>query len=542
MWRSSFVLTTFCILWAAGCGGDETTTGSTTTTPTGTGGEGGSGGSGGGGAGGGIPKVELAWEPCDLLSVGVGPEAECARPEVPLSASDPAGKTLPFYVKRYSKAGSSKATQLWMLTGGPGVSGVIYEKLAQLLVEDDDSLEIYIPDHRGTGDSSRLGCPAQEKDSSTWGFFISPGEWPKCVESVKEQWGDDLAAFNVTNAAHDVGVLIESTRREGARVFVYGASYGTFWGHRYLQLFPEQADGVILDAILPPVASIARQDIDADEAGNDLFQACAEDPACGPKLGGDPRAFGLALYEKLDAGHCPAIQTNGPGRILLRRAFGQMMMSWHPRRLIPAAMARADRCNAEDEDAINALFDVYHFAPDPLGEIVLRENSFVLANHIAFSELWAEPDITLDQMAAWRDGAVVSRDITEQFAAPFAVMPRYAPDGHHQQFAASDRPLLMLQGTWDPATRPGPAKAMKEAHTGPKHYWVDIPFGAHGVMYSVPTSDGVLCGNQIVKSFLQDPDSPPDTSCLEKVVQPSFDGDPPLNQALFGTADAWGGL
>lgn len=549
MKRRSLLLASLCALALPACGGEETSSTTRNTTSSGgggaggeAGGGGGGGGQGGGGAGGGVPTVEVVWEPCPLLSDGTGPMAECASPEVPLRAGDPAGKTISYHVKRYSKPGGSPTKQLWMLAGGPGVSGIIYEKHAELLVEQNDSLEIYIPDHRGTGDSTRLGCPDQEKDASAWGFIISPGEWPKCAQAVKEEWGDDLAAFNVTNSAHDVGVLVESTRREGAKVFVYGASYGTFWGQRYMQLFPEQADGVILDAILPPAASIARQDIDADETSVDLFQSCAEDPECGPKLGGDPRAFGLSLFDKLDGGHCPQIQTKGPGRILLRRAFGQMLMSWNARRLIPAAIARADRCNEEDVSAIDALYDFYHFSPDPLNDIVLREYGWILANHIAFSELWKKPEVTVEQMKAWRDAALVSRDVTEQFAAPLKVMPRYPTDEHYLGFATTTKPLLMLQGTWDPATRHELAEAVKEAYTGPNHHWVDIPKGSHGALNSVPTTENTLCGTTMVLSFLEDPESPPDTSCLSILVPVTFDGNPQLNQLLFGVEDAWGGL
>ena len=551
MKRTCLLMTSLCLLALPACG-DQETSSTTGTTPSagggGAGGDAGSGGAGAGGAGGEgggapvLPKVDLAWEPCPLLSDGTGPMAECARPDVPLRATDPTGKTIPYFVKRYSKPGTTPVTQLWMLTGGPGASGIIYEKQAELLAEQKEGLEIYIPDHRGTGDSSRLGCPVQEADGSAQGVTISNGEWPKCVQAVQEQWGEDLDAFNVTNAAFDLGVLVESARREEARVFVYGGSYGTFWGNRYLQLFPAQADGVILDAIAPPAATLARQDIDADEAAAELFQSCADDAACGPKLGGDPRAFGVALYDKLDTGHCPQIQTLGPGRILLRRVFGQMMMSWNARRLIPATLARADRCNAEDIAAIGTLFQYYFLTPSPVTDLLLREWSWVLTTHITFSEIWGTPEITPEQMAEWRDAAVVSRDVTERFTAPLKVMPRYPQDQYYQGFSTTERPLLMLQGTWDPATRIGPAEALKQAYTAPNHHWVEIPRGAHGALFSVPTVDGASCGNSIFLSFLDDPESPPDTSCLSNVAPFTFDGTPQLNQLLFGTEDAWGGL
>jgi pimeloyl-ACP methyl ester carboxylesterase len=501
-----------------------------------------SGGEGGSGGSGGEPGLALVWEPCPLLSDGTGPEAECARPELPLRAGELDGPTLPYYVKRYAKEGSERSTQLWMLSGGPGASGIIYEKRAELLAEEDPSIEFYIPDHRGTGDSSRLSCPSAEGDATIWGNFIAPTEWSTCATEVAGIWGDAFDAFTVTNAAHDVGVLVEATRRPGARVFVYGASYGTMWAQRYLQLFPDQSDGVILDAIVPPDGSLARQDLHADESSADLFQACVDDLECGPKLGGDPRAFAIDLYDRLDAGHCAEIQNLGPARVLLRRAFGQMMMTWNARRLIPATLARADRCSADDVAAIGTLFDYYFGPMTPVTELLYREWGWVLSNYVAFSELWETPEVSTEQMEAWRDAAVVSRDVTSGFAAPLEVLPRYEHDVYYGGYADTDTPMLMLQGTWDPATRPLPAQSVHEAYAAPSQHWVEIPRGSHGALGSVPTADGGSCGSLIFFDWLADPADAPDTSCLDDLAPFTFDGTPELVMLLFGTDDAWGGI
>jgi pimeloyl-ACP methyl ester carboxylesterase len=524
-----------------GLAASSTGTGGSSSSATTTVGAGGSGGAGTGGSGASFPTVDLVWEPCPLHSDGTGPMAECAKPAVPLRAADPGGKQIPAFVKRFAKAGSARSKQLWMLAGGPGASGMLYERRAELLVEDDDTLEIYMPDHRGTGSSARLGCPKQESDGSTYGHYLAPTEWAKCVEAVKAQWGADLDAFTVSAASIDLGILVESARRPEAKVFVYGASYGTFWAHRYLQLFPHQADGVILDAIAPPTASLARQDLDADASSADLFQACIDDPTCGPKLGGDPRGFALALYAQLDQGHCPALGKFGPPRVMLRRTFGQMMMTWNARRLIPAAIARATRCNADDVSALLTLEESTLVA-SPLLDDLLRKWGFVLSSYVTFSELWETPEVSTAQMAAWRDAAVVSRDVTSQFDAPLAVLPRYPHDAYYGGFADTDQPLLMLQGTWDPATRPVPAAALAKAYTGAAQHWVEIPRGAHGALQSVPMLDGRSCGTLLVLGFLADPKGPLDTSCLTQLAPLTFDGTPALNTLLFGTEDAWGGL
>src|SRR5206468_7908508 len=126
--------------------------------------------------------------------------------------------------------------------------------------------EFYIPDHRGAGKSARIGCPAED-DASDGGRAITAAEWPACLDAVKAALGPKLAAYTTTNAANDVALAISRTRADGQPVFVYGASYGTFWAHRIMQLAPTVADGFVLDSIVPPVSSLARQDQDADEAG-----------------------------------------------------------------------------------------------------------------------------------------------------------------------------------------------------------------------------------------------------------------------------------
>ena len=55
----------------------------------------------------------------------------------------------------------------------------------------------------------------------------------------------------------DVGELINLFKRNGIHdsAFVYGVSYGTYWAERYMQLFPRQAKGVILDSVVAQTGS-----------------------------------------------------------------------------------------------------------------------------------------------------------------------------------------------------------------------------------------------------------------------------------------------
>lgn len=490
-------------------------------------------------------SASLDWRPCDLRSEGGGPPAECALAALPLRASVSDGRTIDVHVKRYRPAGGKGLRQLWMLQGGPGASAYVFEGLAEAIGKRYPDVDFYLPDHRGTGKSSRIGCAA-EGDTTDGGFFITPAEWPSCLAEAQSKLGDALAAFSTTNAANDVGLLIERARTPGQGVFVYGVSYGTTWANRYMQLFPEQADGVILDSVAPPGASLARQDEDANEAAKDLFAVCAKDAVCSKKLGADPWAKANALFAKLKAGHCPGIATKeAPTHQILRQVFGQVLMHQEYRRMIPAIVYRADRCEPKDVEAL-APFVAAQVSGEPQIGPFLRQWGYVVSNNVLFSEMWETPSPTPAELAAIREGAVASRDVTAAMDALVGKWPAYPTDPYMGRWADRNKPVLVLQGGLDPATLARKARAGKSVFVKPGQHWIEVPSATHTVITSsaanVPAASGGTekrsCGTMILMSFLEKP-SAPDTSCLGAVVPLDFDVPPALAQAFFGVPDAW---
>lgn len=189
---------------------------------------------------------------------------------------NPSGPTIDMFVKRYKPKGGKSLRAVWFLHKGAQGPRDTYSKGFPNRIETKfPDVDFYMPDHRGTGKSTRLGCAVQEASDSEGGIAITDAEWPACLADVKAREGGRLPFFNVTNAANDLGVMIARTKPEGQPVFVYGVSYGTYWAHRYLQLYPNQANGVVFDSIFPQGGSLARQDADANEAAK-LFLRCAE--------------------------------------------------------------------------------------------------------------------------------------------------------------------------------------------------------------------------------------------------------------------------
>src|SRR5690606_7389632 len=117
----------------------------------------------------------IRWQSCPLFSDGGGPEASCATLEMPIHWDDPQSQTIPVFAKRLS-ATAPRRGQLWLLQGGPGGAGHALEPLAERLANRHPNLDIYIPDHRGTGRSARLGCPAAERFDTRGSALIVEAE------------------------------------------------------------------------------------------------------------------------------------------------------------------------------------------------------------------------------------------------------------------------------------------------------------------------------------------------------------------------------
>lgn len=481
----------------------------------------------------------ISWTDCPLRSEGTGPTASCGTLLTPLDPADPNSPAIEVFVKRFRPAGGKGLRALWLLQGGPGASGYVFEGLSEQIATRFPDVDYYMPDHRGTGLSTRVGCAVQEAEDSEGGIFITPAEWPACIADVKARLGAGLAAFNTTNAAKDLGALIAAARQPGQPTFVYGVSYGTYWAHRYLQLFPAQADGVVFDSIFPQGGSLARQDEDANAAAKDFFDACGANAFCAGKLGADPWAKAQALVAKLKAGHCSEIALPGiPTHVLYRRAFGSLLMNAGLRAYVPAIVYRADRCAATDIPALKQL-NAALTGPQPVS-LELRKWGWVLSNNIVFSELFESPEPTAAQLQAIREAAVASRDITEAFEVHLGTWPRYTPDALAKAWADTRLPLLFLQGGLDPATLLSKARLVKPNFTRANQHWVEIPTATHTTIVSSATTAGRSCGTLMMMGFLENPTAPLDTSCLSMVrpidfTLPSLDN----NRALFGRDDAW---
>jgi len=479
----------------------------------------------------------VEWETCSLYPGADDGLAECAMVEMPLRWGIDDGQTFGTYAKRLLSSASETEGQLWLLHGGPGASGTVgLPGMMELLQHQYPELDLYTLDARGTGYSEWLGCPEQESEASDSGSWVTLDELGACLDYVDATYGDDLEVYNPTNAAIDLAALIHHTAEPGKNTLIWGGSGGTFWAQRYLQLFPDQADGVVLEGIVPPDESLVFQDEYDDLIARRILEMCTEDPFCSAKLP-DPEAKLLGLFDKLDDGHCAVLGIDADGV----RSFIRGMDYYYPTNAFtPAFVYRMDRCDDGDIDAIYTFYMAMWGQP---GEE--HEFSTLLFFNEGWSELWMYKDFAdngelLDYLDGVYEEGIVTFGMGYERNEYYLAWPKYT-DAHDDTWAESSVPMLMLQGRLDPSTPHDFAEAVGQHFDGPHQHWTSFPYAPHNVASGSPVDEdpeALHCGQQLFVDFLKDPQGDLDTSCVEQTLPPDFEG-AVYAPYLLGTADYW---
>ena len=471
----------------------------------------------------------LTWSPCPVITGGAGLAAACGVADLPLDWDHPDGERIEVFVKRVGDIDAP--TQMWLLNGGPGASDADFDPLTEQLVTDG-SLVVYLPDHRGTGRSTRLGCAA-EADASPGGLEILPEEWPACTADVVATWGDRLAGFTTTAAARDLDWLLAHTARAGQAVHLWGGSYGTRLAQRYLQLEPAGASSVTLMGVVTADRTFADYDQLYDDVGHALLARCGEDAFCAGRLGPDVGARVQAVWDSLDRGHCAAA---GLDRRTLRAFFATLLLSyWEERALVPATLARLERCNASDVAALSYLAAVLAQPGDP--SIADELSSAVLGTHIGTNEFWPTGAPDLEELRAIDERAVFSLGVSVRQAERLPTWPRYPLDAFAGAYPDTALPVMVLNGALDPATPVIHAQEVATHYTRPHQRLIVGPDATHA--FASPTSAGTWCFFSLMLGFARDPTAP-DVPCVADMLPMDFHGTPAV-AAFFGTTDLWDG-
>ena len=311
------------------------------------------------------------------------PRLQCSDIEVPLRWDDlsdathgqwcnsslcPSGMAN-FYVRSLSLTSSRSKRALWLLTGGPGQDGTDHEETALKLAAIGRAqglpladMVYYIPDHRGTGKSTRLACPEFESTTSPGGKTIVEEEVPLCLAAITHRWKRQLETFSMQSAARDMRYAMTRFRTEGHKTSVYGGSYGTLLANRVLQLenqysepWPTQGSLVqqtILDGVVAPdMYNVLNQQYSGTATARVILKSCASSRNCSSLFDTqDPTTFVIELLRALDRQPC-----NGWTGSKLRSAFGLLptLLNSFVSPLVIASHLK--RCTANDALLMHAF-------------------------------------------------------------------------------------------------------------------------------------------------------------------------------------------
>ena len=265
---------------AGSAAGTSQTTGSNSSSGS-SNGSGGSSGSHGsnGSTGATIPKglesfyrQNLTWTDCPDGATGTA--FKCATVTVPLDYDHPQGKTITVALKKLPSTSSSPRGSVFLNPGGPGGSGIsLINAQAGLYTSGGlsgvlENYDVIGFDPRGIGQSTPITCwspddvqaimagraeaPSQLTPGSA-ADIVAKGSREATACQKYTEVPEILDHMDTRSVARDMDVMRALVGDKDLNY--HGASYGTYLGAVYTELFPDNIGRVVLDSAMDPTLS-----------------------------------------------------------------------------------------------------------------------------------------------------------------------------------------------------------------------------------------------------------------------------------------------
>lgn len=401
----------------------------------------------------------------------------CATTDMPLRPIDPDTGVVELFIRKFPSNSGRTTGQVWLIAGGPGESGASFYPFLDTLRAAFPDRDLMIPDHRGTGYSTRL-CPVEEAADSPGGHVLTGAEWGSCIGAMYADL-DRTQAFTVTNASHDLSALITRYRSEGS-VQVYGVSYGTQLILRMLQTAPPALDAIVLDGLVPLEASaeldLSHRTAVVDKVGRSLLNA--DQIEAYEALLADPDRHAL-WAESAQGGD-------------LRRFLAALLNFPELRDRIPAIISAL---SAGDNAPLLVVRAALEAEFDQLGRYPQSSPALPLVVLMNASENNGRRDLTVEDVEVEARGALFSSPLPGLLVGPSA--PLYDRDVYYGRSPVALPRTLVIHGTLDPNTpyEGAVAHASKLAEAGEVTF-ATVVSGAHMLPFAAPE-----CFVRIVSAF-----------------------------------------
>jgi pimeloyl-ACP methyl ester carboxylesterase len=473
-------------------------------------------GGGGGGGGGDSSTFEIATCPFKLgAGIIEGQQVVCGYLTVPENRNTTNSQKVKLAVAIFKSPQYMHAKDpapVVNLEGGPG--GALLDILGAAITAQNYNLVVFnhdlvLFDQRGAGYSTpSLKC----LEGVVPGLADLEQRLRNCYNRLTMS-GIDLDSFNTLENADDVADLIHALGYQ--QMTLYGASYGTRLALTVMRRHPSVVRATVLDSVDPTTAKGSDRPANALRAFSVLFQNCAADAACNLKYPDLGNVF-LSLVKQLNAS--PVDLTYTDPVIQKQQSFsltGNSLITWlfnalYRLDLIPQLPRLIYQLKAHD-------YTLFQFNYQPVVTQFSSIISWGMYYSIECSETWAfvtSQDITnsLNGMTPELAQGKSPVGLTNYDVCQFWKVKPVPIEQKQPVF--SDIPTLVLSGEYDPITPP--SNGQEVANNLSHSYYFLFPGQTHGEQYNS------LCADQIISAFEDNPDQPPDSTCVSQITRPAF--------------------
>ncbi|MGX1884498.1 alpha/beta hydrolase [Streptomyces sp. NPDC055287] len=401
-----------------------------------------------------------SWGECGV------PGFQCATVKAPLDYKKPERADIKLAVSRKKATGPGKHLgSLLVNPGGPGGSAIGYLQSYAAIgypAPVRARYDMVAVDPRGVARSAPVQClTGKEMDAYTQ-VDQTPddqGETGRLVTSFKgfasgcaKRSATILPHVSTVEAARDMDI-VRAVLGDRKLNFV-GASYGTFLGATYAELFPARAGRLVLDGAMDP--SLPSRDMSRDQTAGfeTAFQSfaadCVRHKDC-PLGTGTPNQAGRRLkgfFDKLDAKPVPTGQSRPLGESLATTGVIAAMYDESAWTELRGGLTRA---MGGDGAALLALADTYYErSGDGTYQNLMYANAAV--NCLDLPLAFAGPDDVRTELPTFEKASPVFGEGLAWASLNCGYWPTKATGKPHRIEAKGAAPIVVVGTTRDPAT------------------------------------------------------------------------------------------
>lgn len=394
----------------------------------------------------------LSWQSC-------GHGFRCATMTVPLDYSHPSGPTLGVAVTMHPATGSRRGA-LIVNPGGPGASGVDFAQYCYACFGAfTNHYDLASFDPRGVARTRAVRClsPAEldeffdlppYPDTAAQRAQLIAGD-KKFVQGCLRRNGSYLRHIGTIDSARDMDVF--RALLGDSKLTYYGASYGTYLGAKYAQLFPTHIRALVLDGAVDPSqdnltgAAVQAAGFETDLA--DFLRNCAATGSC-PL--GDTSAAARRGFDDLQARIAAHPEQVGSRRLGPAEFIGGVAQAMYATSTWGDLRSALRKAENGDGSGVLAFFD----------ELVERHKDGTYSNlQEAFNAISCIDRQSPKDLSAYQDSVREHAKESPHFAAPIiypsyvcALWPVPPVEQAHPVSAPGAPPILVVGTTHDPAT------------------------------------------------------------------------------------------